>query len=295
MNATHRQSYKGHLYVVISTFGFGIVPVLAKYLFDNGLNSATVLTYRFLIAGTFFLIYAFVKKLKLYEDMLTSAKLMSIGFLYALESTCFFEAFKHISPSIGQLIFQINPLMVALVALVVFKDKFTKRVAAAIALSIFGCTFLFWNPADYITLLGVGYILLAAFFYTVYVIFGKQMLKGTDPMVVTTYTIVGGGLFLLLYSLVSGSLMPVGDTGSIGAILILSLFSTIISIFTFTTGLNLLSATAAAILSALEPVFTVILAYLVFGEMLNAVQILGGVFIVCSTIVIGFKSPQQKV
>lgn len=44
-DATHRHSYKGYLYVVISTFGFGIVPVLAKYLFDNGLNSVTVLTY----------------------------------------------------------------------------------------------------------------------------------------------------------------------------------------------------------------------------------------------------------
>ena len=55
------KSYKGHLLVLISTFGFGIVPLLAKFSLDQGMNAETILTYRFLIAGTFFIIYCLCK------------------------------------------------------------------------------------------------------------------------------------------------------------------------------------------------------------------------------------------
>lgn len=44
---------KGYIYVLISSFGFSLVPLLAKYSLDNGMNSETMLTYRFVIAGLF--------------------------------------------------------------------------------------------------------------------------------------------------------------------------------------------------------------------------------------------------
>lgn len=286
--------YKGHFYILLSTFGFSLVPIIAKFSLDNGMNAETILTYRFLIAGAFFMLYSFHKKIKLYTDLKTSFKLLAIGFLYALESACFFEAFKYISPSIGQLIFQVNPLMVAFSAYFVFKDKITKNVMVALLLTSIGCSLLFWEPSAFITPLGIFLVLLSAFFYTAYIIVGKEMLKNIEPMVVTTYTTAGCGFFLLLYSLISGKLLPVNDIGIIGAIIVLVVFSTIVSILTFAMGLKLLGATAASIISALEPVFTVAIAYLLFSENLNFIQILGGLLIVLSIVVIDLKFNKKE-
>jgi drug/metabolite transporter (DMT)-like permease len=53
-------------------------------------------------------------------------------------------------------------------------------------------------------------------------------------------------------------------------------FSTILPIGTFLAGMRRVGPTAAALLSTLEPVFTVALAALVLGEGLSALQLLGG-------------------
>lgn len=84
-------SVKGYLYVLISAAGFSIVPLLAKYTLDAGMNSETVLTYRFIIAGLFFILYSLYKRQSLIVDKTTAIKLVGIGLLYALESTIFLK------------------------------------------------------------------------------------------------------------------------------------------------------------------------------------------------------------
>lgn len=283
------KSYKGHLLVLISTFGFGIVPLLAKFSLDQGMNAETILTYRFLIAGSFFIFYCMSKQIKLYTDLKTSLKLLMIGLLYALESSIFFEAFNHISPSIGQLIFQVNPIMVAFGAYFVFKEKITKNVVYALLLTAIGCALLFWEPSAHVTTLGVFLVFLSALFYTIYVIIGKKMLKDIPPMVVTTYTTVGCGIFLFAYSFINGKMMLITAPNIMGVIATLSIFSTIISILTFAMGLRILGATKASIISAVEPVITVVLAFILFGETLNWIQMIGATLIVMSILVIEMK------
>ncbi len=289
------KSYKGHLLVLISTFGFGIVPLLAKFSLDQGMNAETVLTYRFLIAGSFFIFYCLSKQIKLYTDLKTSLKLLTMGLLYALESSIFFEAFNHISPSIGQLIFQVNPIMVAFGAYFVFKEKITKNIVYALLFTAVGCGLLFWEPSAHVTGLGVFLVFLSALFYTFYVIVGKKMLKDIPPMVVTTYTTVGCGIFLFFYSLINGKMVLVTEPNIFGVIAILSIFSTIISILTFAMGLRILGATKASIISAVEPVITVVLAFILFGERLNWIQMMGASLIVLSILVIEMKFSEKTI
>ncbi|WP_371365212.1 hypothetical protein SRRS_00900 [Sporomusa rhizae] len=294
MKSPKLQLYKGHLYIVLSSFGFSLVPLLAKFSLDSGMNAETMLTYRFIIAGGFFTLYSICNKIKLYTTMTTSLKLLGIGFLYALECTCFFTAFKYISPSIGELLFQITPIMVALTAYFVFKEKITLNVIIALLLTALGCILLIWEPSAHRTSLGIVIILIAVLLYTAYIIIGKQMLKNIDSIVVTTYITVGCGLFLLLYSLLSDKLMPINNPKIVSAIIVLALFSTIISILSFAMGLKLLGATNAVIISTLDPVFTVVLAYLFMDEKLSPIQILGGLLIIMSIVIIETKGSILK-
>lgn len=294
MNQHKGHSYKGHFYVVISAFGFSLVPLLAKFSLDSGMNTETMLTYRFIIAGAFFTIYSLCKNVKLYTDIKTSLKLLLMGFLYALECTCFFSAFKYITPSLGELLFQVNPIMVALGAFFVFKERITKNVIIALVLTGLGCILLFWEPSAHVTMLGISIILLAALLYASYIIIGKEMLKNIESIVVTTYVTVGCGVFLLLYSLLNRKMMYIDNIEIISVIIVLGLFSTIISILSFAMGLKLLGATKASIISSLEPVFTVVLAYLFMNEKLSLIQTFGGFLIIMSIVVIETKIGKVK-
>lgn len=287
-------SVKGYFYVLISAIGFSLVPLLAKYTLDAGMNSETMLTFRFIIAGSFFIAYSIYKGYNLHVGKKTSIKLIGIGVLYALESAIFFEAFKFISPGMGQLLFQVNPLMVAIGSYFVFKEKLSINVMTALGLVVAGCVLLFWEPSVFVTFKGIALVLLAALFYTTYVIVGKDTLNTVEPTVVTTYLTVSCGAVLLGYSLISGKLLAIKSMEIAIAIGILGVFSTIIAILAFSIGLKLLNATVASIICALEPVITVTLAYILFHEKLTSIQIVGAILIVLSIIVIDIKGNKNN-
>ena len=62
--------------------------------------------------------------------------------------------------------------------------------------------------------------------------------------------------------------------------------STVVAIWLFFAGLRRVGPTAAAILSTLEPVVTVMLAFAVFGESLGPAQLLGGALVLCAVLVV---------
>jgi hypothetical protein len=67
--------------------------------------------------------------------------------------------------------------------------------------------------------------------------------------------------------------------------------STVAAISLFFAGLSRVGPTAAAILSTLEPVTTVVLAYFVFGEVLAGVQLLGGALVLGGVVVLSGRAP----
>jgi drug/metabolite transporter (DMT)-like permease len=62
--------------------------------------------------------------------------------------------------------------------------------------------------------------------------------------------------------------------------------STVVAILTFFAGLERVGPSAAAILSVFEPVVTVVLAALVFGDSLAAIQVLGGALVLAAVVVV---------
>jgi drug/metabolite transporter (DMT)-like permease len=71
-----------------------------------------------------------------------------------------------------------------------------------------------------------------------------------------------------------------------GWLVAIALVSTVLAILTFFAGLARVGPSAAAILSTLEPVVTVVLAGLAFDEALTTVQILGGAIVLASVFVL---------
>ena len=66
----------------------------------------------------------------------------------------------------------------------------------------------------------------------------------------------------------------------------LAIFSTVIPIFAFYAGMQKLGAARAAILSTIEPVFTLVLAFFLLNERIEAIQLIGGALILASVILL---------
>ena len=97
------------------------------------------------------------------------------------------------------------------------------------------------------------------------------------PLVLSALVCTGAAVSLTVGSVLLGELRPGELTGAgWGWIACLAVISTVGAISLFFAGLRRVGPTTAAILATVEPLVTVLLAFIVFGETLGAVQLLGG-------------------
>jgi drug/metabolite transporter (DMT)-like permease len=71
-----------------------------------------------------------------------------------------------------------------------------------------------------------------------------------------------------------------------GVFLAVASIGTVVPFGLFISGLRFLPPTQASIVSMLEPVVAAVAAYLILGETLNSIQILGGVLVLTGVVVV---------
>jgi drug/metabolite transporter (DMT)-like permease len=66
----------------------------------------------------------------------------------------------------------------------------------------------------------------------------------------------------------------------------IALFPTMVAISLFMAGLPRVGAARAALMSTVEPVITVVLAVVLLGDRLSAIQVVGGVLVLLAVIIV---------
>jgi drug/metabolite transporter (DMT)-like permease len=84
---------------------------------------------------------------------------------------------------------------------------------------------------------------------------------------------------------INGAHFPATNSGWLGIAGIV-LIATVIPVATFLAGLERIGPTNASLLSTIEPVVTVLLAWMIFGEHLQAITVLGGVLILIAVVLL---------
>jgi drug/metabolite transporter (DMT)-like permease len=112
-----------------------------------------------------------------------------------------------------------------------------------------------------------------------------------SPYVLSALVCSGAAVTLTLGSSLLGELHP-GDVTAEGWLWLacIGVVPTVVAIGLFFAGLRRVGPTNASILATVEPVVTVLLAFLVFGETLAALQVLGAVLVLTSVVVLQARS-----
>jgi drug/metabolite transporter (DMT)-like permease len=91
---------------------------------------------------------------------------------------------------------------------------------------------------------------------------------------------------------ITGAHFPATSTGWLSTAGIV-LIATVIPVATFLAGLERIGPTNASLLSTLEPVVTVLLAWLIFGERLQPITALGGALILVAVVILTRNEARQ--
>jgi drug/metabolite transporter (DMT)-like permease len=285
----------GTLFCLGSAASFGAMAVLGKLAYDCGANVGTLLALRFLMASALFwaLVLAAGPPGELRalggRDVAVALGLGAGG--YAAQAGGYFAALERIDASLVSLLIYTFPAMVAGAALILGRERFDARRATALGLASGGVVLVLAGAgAGALDPLGTALALGAAVVYSAYILVSEGAARRMRPSVLSALVCSGAATSLTAGSALLGELRPGELTvAGWGWLACLAVISTVAAVSLFFAGLRRVGPTTASILSTVEPLVTVLLAYLVFGEMLGMVQMLGGALVVGGVLVLNAR------
>jgi drug/metabolite transporter (DMT)-like permease len=214
---------------------------------------------------------------------------------YAAQAGCFFAALDRIDASLLSLVLYTFPGMVAVAAIVLGRERADSRRLGALGLASGGLVLVLASAkAGALDPVGTALAVTAAVIYTTYILVSEGIAGRLRPSLLSALVCTGAAVSLTLGSAVLGDLHP-GDVTAEGWgwLAGIAVVSTVAAVSLFFAGLKRVGPTTASILSTVEPVVTVVLAFLVFGELLGTLQLLGGALVIAAVLVLGSYRPRE--
>jgi drug/metabolite transporter (DMT)-like permease len=273
--------FSGIAWIAVSACAFGAMAIFARFAYASGANVTGVLAARFAIAGLLLAAVMVVTK-RPWPRGRPLAVAIGMGAIgYVGQAACFFTALNHASAGLVALLLYAYPTLVVLLSAAFLHERLTAPKLVLLAVSFVGLALTLGGGQG--TATGITLGLAAAAFYSVYIVIGARELRHTDALASTTVVCLSAAVVLALSTLVTEARFPAtpGGWSAIGAIAIVS---TVVSILAFFAGLKRVGPAVASIVSTLEPVVTVALAWFVLGETLTGLQLAGGALVLACAV-----------
>lgn len=282
--------------VVASAACFATLAVLTRLAYAQGGEPLPLLAWRFAIASLVlggFLALRSPATLRPHPGDLKRITALSLTG-YGSASVCFFFALQFASASVVTVMLYAYPAMVAVADAVIRKQRIGALRSWALALTFVGCALAAGVLEAEVAVkpLGVALGLAAAAGYSVFILVSERM-SHRPRLVVMTYTFGISALGIAAVTLlVGGSLSPVGWSSGLWSMLaLIVLFPTLAAVLLFLRGVRELGASRAALVSTLEPVFTIALAAVVLDESLTLVQSAGVALVIAGIMLAEWNTP----
>ena len=286
----------GIAYVVASATAFGAMAIFARYAYADGVDTATLLALRFVIAGAFLIGTCAIAGVAWPRgrDLATLVALGAVG--YAAQAASFFTALTLAPAGLVALLLYVNPAIVALLAAWRGHDRLGPRTLAALAIALTG-TALTVGPAlaggsGGTHPAGIALGVLAALVYAVYIVVSTDVAARVDPLAMSTVVIASAAVPFAALALARGPSFPASAAGG-AAVLAIALVSTVAAITWFFAGLKRIGPTRASTLSTVEPAVTVALAAIFLGERIAPMQMAGGALILAAVVLLARAGAQD--
>lgn len=284
-------AHAGALLCLASAAAFGAMGIFGKLAYDEGATVGTLLAARFVLAAALFWVLSAAtgggRQLRalLRRDAVIALALGAVG--YGAQAGGYFAALERLDASLLSLLVYTYPVIVTVAAVALGRERASRRTTAALALASTGLVLVLAGAAGGLDPLGTALGLGAAAVYSAYILISQGVAARVAPLALGTLVCTGAAVTLTLGAMTCGDLQPSAVTpagfawlGGLAAV------STVGAIGLFFAGLPRVGPAAASILSTLEPVVTVALASLAFGESLGPAQLAGGALVLLAVLAV---------
>lgn len=279
---------------------YGTNPLGALNLYAEGMNTPSVLFYRFGLAWVIIALVMAFKALRHMESLRVSRTefrtLTALGLLFIASSLTLYLSFHHMPAGVASTILFTYPVMTAAIMSLFFKEKIRLATVVSIALALAGVLLLYWgDPGGALSTVGVVLVLVSALTYALYIIVVDKSPLRMSSFKINFYVLFYCAAGMALYALLSGQplMLPPSPKAWLW-VSWLAVVPAIMALVMMVYAAKYLGSTPTAILGALEPTTAVLIGIFVFGEPFSIRLLIGIVLILTSvTLIVLSKSDRN--
>jgi len=272
--------------VIGSACCFGTLGVFGKLAYRLGLSTPQLLSYRFGLAA----ILLWGAAVLMRQGLPPRGSLIGLAIMggagYVGQSGSYFNALHFIPASTNALLLYTFPVVVTLLATVLFHEPLGWMKLGAVGVAFLGTVLVVEAQLRAAAPIGIVLGLGSAAFYSGYILYGSRLLPGLPPVSATAMIMTSAAFVWTAYASLNGQLAVAWTLPRLFLIASFAVVGTTIPVLTFILGLRLVGPSRAAILSTFEPVSTVLLAVIILGESANPIQYVGGALILASVVLL---------
>jgi drug/metabolite transporter (DMT)-like permease len=265
--------------VVVSAVAFGTTPSFARLAYAGGSDPQTLALARFAVGAvaTLLVIGVVGGGFRPTRRLLLAG--IAIGVLYAVQSASYLTAFDRIPVGVAVLIFFTFPGMVALLVRVVDGVPVTRPKVVGLVGGFTGVALTIGAAPRDLDPLGMALALVSAITIALFIVYGGRLTRQIGALGFAALSYLGAtagfGLWIAAAGSVTPPVTPVGWIGLVGASLLF-----VVGILSFFGALTLIDTVRASIVANLEPICAITAAWLLLGESMTAIQLVGGAIVV---------------
>ncbi len=290
----HKQLFKGYIFVILSALIFGLMPLMAKFIYAEGVNSVTLVFLRNLFSVPMLAILALCTGGTIKTDAKTLPKISFIALMgCCITPLLLFSSYNHIPSGTATVFHFIYPAAVVLGEFIFLKNKIRYGHIISVIICVAGIA-LFYNLGSKINPTGSIYALMSGITYALYVIsLSAFKNKKMSPFTFSFYVSTICSLVMLVVCLFTRQLaLPVSVIGWLLTILFAFSLNVGAVVF-FQRGTFLIGGSRASILSTFEPITSVLAGAVIFHEKMSVFTIIGTILVVTASILIAVFDVKQ--
>lgn len=270
---------KGYLLIIIAVIISSFVAIFAKIV-QQTMSTENAAFYWFLSAAIWSTIFLFVtKKQKAMVNAVKKSwkKLLLFGVFNGIAVLFFFYSVNAIGAAATTFLDRVQVIYMVLLGVIFLKEKFNKFELMGLTVAVIG-VFAFSYSSNTLFNYKTLYILIGTIFFSIAQLIAKREVKNTDPIILVFIRAVL--TMTLLFFVVLALSKPVLPGKNL--IILLILAPTLSAVFQFILlyeAFKYVDLSKAVIVQSLMPLLTWGFAWWLIGEVLEPLQVIGGILI----------------
>ena len=277
---------KGLTYVILFSLFWAVNIILVKIILLTGIHPLLLIFLIFAIASIFSILYTLFFKRKEFKKINKKNiwKLIIVGIMGSGIGNIFTFYGLKLSTSINYgFIIKTGLVFIIILSYFFLNEKITKEKILLASLLLIGAYLISTRGRGYIPRIGDILIVSGAFCYSVSTIIIKPLLKTIKAEIIVMFRTLLGALFILIFiPFISTNIFNIKDP----FIIILAGFTAFLSLTFLNKTLEITTASYMSMMSMITPIFVVIMAFLILKETMNMYQVIGGLLIISSGLLI---------